>query len=121
MFSPGDSVLLNLAVSVGRACAICDMRAIDDMYSTMLVLPTLVRAVSFRAGREKRNCERMTVENARNAVKQGVLRDMKNDCKKKTVRKRVNLGGNFDEYKSAKAVFQLNPTYSPINTPVSII
>lgn len=89
MFSPGDSVSLKLAVSVGRACAICDMRAIDDMYSTMLVLPTLVRAVSFRAGREKRNCERMTVENARNAVKQGVLGDMKNDCKKKTVRKRI--------------------------------
>ena len=60
---------LNLAVSVGRACAICDMRATDDMYSTMLVLLKFMRAVSFRAGREKRNCEQMLVENARNAVK----------------------------------------------------
>ena len=69
MVSSGDSVALNLAVSVGRACAICDMRATDDMYSTMLALPTLVRAVSFRARREKRNCEQMMVENARNAAK----------------------------------------------------
>ena len=49
----------------------------------------------------------MTVENVRNAVKQGVLSDMKNDCKKKTVRKRVNLGGKSMNNNLQKQFFKL--------------